>query len=93
VPIFENRVARRIFRSKREQVARGWRKLPVNDKAYILYSSPNIIKPRKMRWQKNVVVKVLWKKEPLYKRGTENDIKMDGRLLGYEDGIAQDRVQ
>jgi len=48
---YENRVLRRIFGPKREEVTRGWRKLheELND----LYCSHNIlrvIKSRRMRW-------------------------------------------
>jgi hypothetical protein len=49
--VFENRVLRRIFGSKREEVTGEWRRLH-NEKLYALYSSPNIIrvmKSRKMR--------------------------------------------
>jgi hypothetical protein len=41
--VFENRVLRRIFRSKRDEVMGEWRKLH-NEKLHILYSSPNIIR-------------------------------------------------
>jgi hypothetical protein len=50
--VFENRVLRRIFGPRSDEVTREWRKLRLeefND----LYSSPNIIrvnKSRKMRW-------------------------------------------
>jgi hypothetical protein len=57
VPIFENKLEGRIFRSKQEEVARRWRKLPVNDKVHILFSSPNIIKPRKMKWEEYRVLR------------------------------------
>jgi hypothetical protein len=45
--VFENRVLRRIFGPKREEVTGGWRKL------HNLYASPEIIrviKQRRMRW-------------------------------------------
>jgi hypothetical protein len=50
--VFENRVLRRIFEPKRDEVTGGWRK-PHNEKLHSLYSSPSIIrmiKSRKMRW-------------------------------------------
>jgi hypothetical protein len=49
---FENRVLRRIFGPKRDEVTGKWRELQ-NDELRILYSSPNIIrqiKSRRMRW-------------------------------------------
>jgi hypothetical protein len=50
--VFENRVLRRIFGPKRDEVTGGWRKLHYN-----LYSSPSIIrmiKSRRMRWAGHV---------------------------------------
>jgi hypothetical protein len=41
--VFENRVLRRIFGPKRDDVTRGWRKLN-NEELSNLYSSPNIIR-------------------------------------------------
>jgi hypothetical protein len=38
---FENRVLRRIFGPKREEVAGGWRRLH-NEELHNLYTSPNI---------------------------------------------------
>jgi hypothetical protein len=54
--VFENRVLRRIFRPRRDEVTGGWRKLR-NEELHDLYSSPSIIriiKPRKMRWAGHV---------------------------------------
>jgi hypothetical protein len=54
--VFENRVLRRIFGAKRDEVTREWRKLP-NGELHILYSSPDIIrqiKSRRMRWAGHV---------------------------------------
>jgi hypothetical protein len=50
--MFENRVLRRIFGPKREEVAGGWRRLR-NEELHNLYASPNIIrviKSKRIRW-------------------------------------------
>jgi hypothetical protein len=46
--VFENRVLRRIFGPKRDEVAGQWRKLH-NKELNDLYSSPNIIRVIKSR--------------------------------------------
>jgi hypothetical protein len=46
--VFENRVLRRIFGPKREEVAGGWRRLH-NEETRKLYTSPNIISVIKSR--------------------------------------------
>jgi hypothetical protein len=54
--VFENRVLRRIFRPKRDEVTREWRKLH-NEELNDFYSSRNImqvIKLRRMRWVEHV---------------------------------------
>jgi hypothetical protein len=54
--VFENKVLRRIFGPKRDEVTGEWRKLH-NEKLNNLYSSPNIvrvIKSRRMRWAGHV---------------------------------------
>jgi hypothetical protein len=54
--VFENRVLRRIFRPKRDEVTGDWRKLH-NEELHNLHSSPNIIrtiKSRRMRWTGHV---------------------------------------
>jgi hypothetical protein len=54
--VFENRVLRRTFGPKRDEVTGGWRKLH-NEELYNLYSSPGIIrmiKSRRMRWTEPV---------------------------------------
>jgi hypothetical protein len=50
--VFENRVLRRIFGPKRDEVTEEWRKLH-NEELRDFYSSPDIIriiKSRRMRW-------------------------------------------
>jgi hypothetical protein len=54
--VFENRVLRRIFGPKRDEVTGDWRKLH-NEELHNLYSSLNIIrmiKSRRMRWARHV---------------------------------------
>jgi len=60
--LFENRVLRRIFGHKRDEVTGEWRKL-LNEELSDLYSSPNIvqmIKSRRMRWEDNVAY-ICWR--------------------------------
>jgi hypothetical protein len=54
--VFENRVLRRIFGLKRDEVAGEWRKLD-NEELRDLYPSPSIIriiKSKRMRWAGHV---------------------------------------
>jgi hypothetical protein len=54
--VFENRVLRRIFGPKRDEVIGEWRKLH-NEELHDLYSSPSIfriIKSRRIRWAGHV---------------------------------------
>jgi hypothetical protein len=54
--VFENKVLRRIFGPKSDEVTGEWRKLR-SEEFYILYSSPNIvrqIKSKGMRWAGHV---------------------------------------
>jgi hypothetical protein len=91
--VFENRVLRRIFGPKRDEVTGEWRKLH-NEELHILYSSANIsrqIKSRRMRWAGHVA-----------RMGEERNVykvlmgKPEGkRPLGsprrrWEDGIRMD---
>ena len=55
--VFENRMLRRIFGPKRDEVTVEWRRLH-NEELYAVYSSPNIIrvmKSRRLRWAGHVV--------------------------------------
>jgi hypothetical protein len=54
--VFENKVLRRIFGSKRNEVTGEWRRIH-NRELYALYSSPNIIrviKSRRLKWAGHV---------------------------------------
>jgi hypothetical protein len=54
--VFQNRVFRRIFGPKRDEMTRGWGKL-LNEELHNLYSPPSIIrviKSRRMRWAGHV---------------------------------------
>jgi hypothetical protein len=54
--VFVNRVLRRIFGPKRDEMTREWRKLH-NEELHNLYSSPDIlrqVKSRRMRWAGHV---------------------------------------
>jgi hypothetical protein len=55
--VFENRVLRRVFGPKRDEVTGEWGKLH-NEELSDLYSLPNIVrvaKSRRMRWEGQVV--------------------------------------
>jgi hypothetical protein len=54
--VFENKVLRRIFGPKKDEVTGEWRRLH-NKELYALYSSPNfirVIKSRRLRWAGHV---------------------------------------
>jgi hypothetical protein len=98
--VFKNRVLRRIFGPKMDEVTGEWRKLH-NEERHNLYSSPDIIiqiKSRRMRWAGHVarmgeegkVYKVLLGK-PEGKRPLgrswhmwEDGIRMDLKEIGLE---------
>jgi hypothetical protein len=99
--VFENRMFRRIFRPKRDEVTGGWRKLH-NKELHGLYSSPSIvrvIKARRMRWvghvarmgevrcAYNILVGRPEGRRPLGRprRRWEDNIKMDLREIGIGD--------
>jgi hypothetical protein len=54
--VFENRVLRRVFAPKRDEVTGKWRKLH-NEELNDLYSLPStvrVVKSRRMRWAGHV---------------------------------------
>ena len=56
VRLFENKVLRKIFGAKRDEITGEWRKL-YNAELHALYFSPNIIrnlKSRRLRWAGHV---------------------------------------
>jgi hypothetical protein len=104
--VFENRVLRRIFGPKRDEVTGEWRKLH-SEELHNLYSSPDIIrqvKSRRMRWAGHVtrmgeerkVYQVLVGKpegkKPLGKprRRWEDWVRMDLRELDLGGGCGLD---
>jgi hypothetical protein len=91
--VFENRVLRRIFGPKRDEVTEECRRL-YNEELYALYALPNsiwVVKSRILRWARHVarmgkkkgayrvLVGNLEGRRPLAKpsRRWEGDIKMD----------------
>jgi hypothetical protein len=97
--VFENKVLRRIFEQKRDEVTGYWRKLH-NEELHNFYSSPSIIrmvKSRSMRWTENVAImkvkrntsRILTgepeRKRPLGRSGRrwKNNIKLDRREIRW----------
>jgi hypothetical protein len=92
--VFENRVFRRIFGTKREEVAGGWG----NEKLYASQNIIRVIKSRRMRWTGHVAcigemsyAYGILVGKPEGKRTLrkprhrwESNIKMDLREIGWE---------
>jgi len=91
--VFENRVLRRIFGPKRDEVIGKWRKLR-SEELNALYSSPNIvrmIKSRKMRWA--AIVARIGERRWVYRVlvGKPEGKRLLGRpRLRWEDNIKMD---
>ena len=98
--VFENKVLRKIFGAKRDEITGEWRKLH-NAELHALYFSPNIIsnlKSRRLRWaghvarmeqlrnEYRVLVGKPESKGPLGRprRRWEDNIKMDLRKVGCD---------
>jgi hypothetical protein len=96
----QHRVLRRIYGSKREEVAAGWRRLH-KEELHNLYASPNniiMIAIWRMRWEHvarmgemrsacNVMVRKPEVKRPFgrHRRRWEDNIRMDIRETGWEN--------
>jgi hypothetical protein len=87
--MLENKVLRRVFGPKREEVMGGWRGLH-NEELHSLYIAPNIIqmmKSERMRWVGHVAhmgemrnAYKIWL-EDLTGRGHLEDTDVDGRIV------------
>nr|KAJ4444099.1 hypothetical protein ANN_05888 [Periplaneta americana] len=100
--VFENKVLRKTFGAKRDEVTGEWRKLH-NSELHALYSSPDIIrniKFRRLRWAGHVAR--MGESRNAYRvlvgrprRRWEDNIKMDLREVEYDGrdwiNLAQDR--
>jgi len=85
--VFENRVLRRIFGPKRDEVRRDWRKLH-NEELNDLYSSlSRAIKSRRMRWAGRIAC--MGERRDIYRvlvgnmreRDHLGDASVDGRII------------
>jgi hypothetical protein len=98
--VFENRVLRRIFGPKRDEMAGGWRRQH-NEELHNLYASPNIqvIKVRMMMWEEHVArmeevrnAYKIWLGNLKGKNYSEDrgivwkiNVRIDLREIGWED--------
>jgi hypothetical protein len=87
--VFENRVLRRIFGPKRDEVKGEWKKLH-NKERNDLYCSPNIVRLMKSRIMRWVGMWCVWQRretstgfwwENLRERDHCGDLGADGRII------------
>ena len=100
--VFENKVLRKIFGAKKDEITGEWRKLH-HAELHAFYSSPNIIrnlKSRRLRWAGHVARMEQFRnayrvlvgkpegKRPLGRSRSrwEDNIKMDSREVGCDPG-------
>jgi hypothetical protein len=87
--VFENRVRRRIFGPKRNEVTGEWKKLH-SEELHSLYLTPNLIrqiKSRRVRWARHVAC--MGEKKKIYKvlMGKREGRKPLRTRRRWEDGI------
>jgi hypothetical protein len=82
--VFENRVLRRIFGPKRDEVTGGWRKLH-NEELH------NLIKSRKMRWtghvarmeKRNICIGYWWERQKERDHWEDEDVAGETIILRW----------
>jgi hypothetical protein len=87
--VFENRVLRRIFGPKRDEVIEGWRKLH-NEELHNLYCSPSIIRltmSKRMGWAGHLArmgrgrMRIVFWWESQKERGHWEDLDIGERII------------
>jgi hypothetical protein len=91
--VFENRMLRRTFGPKRDEIIGGWRKLH-NEEHHSLYCSPNVIrmiKSRKMKWAEHVARMGIRKMHiGFWWENPEGKTPVGRRTRRWEDNIKMD---